>query len=68
MNTCMGLFPNKTFFLSGTECFCIISCVSDVEPNQNNNFSGKLLFNDVLCGRDTKLKVSVPFCLVEATS
>lgn len=69
LNTCMGLFPNKTFFIRhGMFLHYWSLLVVSLTSNQTKTktFSGKLLFNAVLCGRDTELNVSVPFCLGEA--
>lgn len=67
MNTFMGLIPNRTFFYQAGAVFALLVVSLMSNQTKTKTFSGKLLFNDVLCGRDTELNVSVPFRLVEAS-
>ena len=62
----MGLFPNETFFIRHGMFFALLVVSLTSNQTKTKTFSGKLLFNAVLCGRDTELNVSVPFCLGEA--
>lgn len=62
-----GFVPQSDFFYQAGNAFALL--VVSLLSNQikTKPFSDKLLFNDVLCGRDTELNVSVPFCLVKAS-
>lgn len=62
-----GFDPQWDFFYQAGAVFALLVVSLISNQTKTKTFSGKLLFNDVLCGRDTELNVSVPFRLVEAS-